>query len=239
MNRKANRVGVPILIDCNPEEQEGVAVFGSQQMAAPPYPCVRLFTHRDFECAFKTMEPDEREHLGALVQLRTAIQQNDAYDIARAREKLSHALTLRRQRHQELGWINFETETQVKLAGAARQLYGLKPGSERQALEMHHGYRLGPLSQEDDNWLLGAEFSRALCNLRFELWLEGTRLVPALYCSDRTTAAYTFALVRAWGLCPHCSFPFEQRNSKQIYCTAAHGIAHRVARLRAKRNQRG
>jgi hypothetical protein len=116
MKRNANHVGVPILIDCDPEEQEGVALFGSQQIALPPYPSVRRFSRGDLKEAFKNMEADEKEHLAALVQLRTAIQQNNAYDIDRAREKLRHALKLRLQRHQELGWTNFETETQLKLA---------------------------------------------------------------------------------------------------------------------------
>jgi hypothetical protein len=237
MKRKASRVGVPILIDCNPEEQEGTAVFGSQQIASLPYPCVRAFRRDDFEAAFKTMEPDEREHLGALVLLRSAMQQNDAFDIERARGKLSRALTLRLQRHQELGWINFETKTQLKVAQAVRPLYDLKPGSEREALEMHRGYRLEPLSQVDEKWLLAKEFSRALCSVNVELWWSGSRLLPALYCCDLTTAAYAFALVSTagWGLCLHCAEFFVQRDPKQIYCSPAHGIAHRVARSRANR----
>lgn len=237
MKRKASRVGVPILIDCNPEEQEGAAVFGSQQIASLPYPCVRAFRRDDFEAAFKTMEPDEREHLGALVLLRTAMQQNDAFDIGRARGKLSRALTLRLQRHQELGWINFETETQLKVAQAVRPLYDLKPGSEREALEMHRGYRLEPRSQVDERWLLAKEFSRVLCCVNVELWWSGSHLLPGLYCYDRTFAAYAFALtsMTGWGLCPHCTEFFVQGHPKQIYCTPAHGIAHRVARSRANR----
>jgi hypothetical protein len=104
---------------------------------------------------------------------------------------------------------------------------------------MHHGYRFEPLSQADEKWLLAKEFSRVLCNVQLELWWSGVRLLPALYCYDRTIAAYAFALtsVAGWGVCPHCAQFFEQRHLKQIYCTTAHGIDHRVARSRKNKKE--
>jgi hypothetical protein len=76
--------------------------------------------------------------------------------------------------------------------------------------------------------------------VRLVMWYsqEGNRFIPALFCPDRKSAAFTMTFTGRIRLCPKCDAPFIPAAGNVDYCCIAHREAHRVARSRWRAKQK-
>jgi hypothetical protein len=89
---------------------------------------------------------------------------------------------------------------------------------------------------EGARWLYSSVMSNALQTARLVMWwaYKGERIVaPAVYCPDWETAA--FALMGSIRVCPKCEKMFIPSAGNVVYCTPAHGVAHRTALSRGRK----
>jgi hypothetical protein len=234
--------GIPVLVPCGPEEQEGLATFLPE--LATPQP-VRVVTDAEFKSkrglykALSTMEDYEREQFRAVGSLLSALQADDQQAVVRARQYVAQAYAhvaqanaLKKQSDSRVEFVPAQ-EDNLEFGRTLIRLYGLQPGQEKKATQRWNGYCLGPKAGADDGWLLSQLMSEGLASVRLVLWWSGKGVRPAIYCPDLRTAVYTFLLTKKWGVCPQCGDFFIQNRPDQNYCTIAHREAHRVARWRA------
>jgi hypothetical protein len=74
---------------------------------------------------------------------------------------------------------------------------------------------------------------------RFVIWWSDVdgELVPGLYCPDRLTAYYAFAIrsigaVGGWAICQRCGKNYLRRRTQQLYCTHKCQVAAAMKRFR-------
>ena len=72
---------------------------------------------------------------------------------------------------------------------------------------------------------------------RLVLWFVSGKFIPAIYCPDLRTAIFVRAFL-SLQTCAHCGIVFGSEKENVIYCCPAHGHAHRVARMRAKKGRK-
>jgi hypothetical protein len=75
---------------------------------------------------------------------------------------------------------------------------------------------------------------------KFVIWHseKENRFIPALYCSNRKTAAFIVQFMGRIRVCPKCGVPFIPLAGNVDYCCPAHREAHRVARSRWRAKQK-
>jgi hypothetical protein len=75
---------------------------------------------------------------------------------------------------------------------------------------------------------------------KFVIWHseKEDRFIPALYCSNRKTAAFIVQFMGRIRVCPKCDAPFIPLAGNVDYCSPAHREAHRVARSRWRAKQK-
>lgn len=224
------KASISVLVNAKPGERAAAATF----LLTPLH--VREFTDKDFEAALPRLRADERVHFLAVVEWIQAREANDPVALNKARERLAHALTRRREHDERIG-LKQGDDGGPNFTRLVTNLFGLAPGQEAQAMDIWRGYSLSAREKDDPSWLLSHQLSDELCGVRLVLWWTGKRFLPALYCPHTTQALYVQALLKVvagkgLAVCPHCGKPFVQERSDQQYCSMAHREAHRVARWR-------
>jgi hypothetical protein len=210
---------------------------------------VRRFTESDFREAMKEMG-DQRQHLTALVQLKSAIARDRKDEIARTREKLSEyaALHLKIQlRLEEL--LRAGTPQGPKIKRNSRP-HTKKPPENSMWKNIKEAFEAArpPADPQEEfqrtsqryrtekiDTLYAREMFAALQGTKLVLWKSHSIFTPALFCDNPQSACYAMALFYSnWAICPYsrCGKWFMPRQQKQSYCCPQHREAHRVARWR-------
>jgi len=235
---------VTVLIPCKESEKQGLATFLPEFGDAQP---VRAVTAADLrptaqkhQEAVNEMRNYEREQMIAVTALLKELQSRDRLAVTGARERLRHAMELKRRADAKSGAVPArDSEFERYLIS----VFGLRPGQEEEALARWYGYGHGPKAEKDEKWLLSQLISEALRPVQVVLWWTGREFKPALYCPEVKLALYAALLMRVagggrWGVCPKCGEFFEQKRLNQNYCSIAHREAHRVARWRATKKSK-
>jgi hypothetical protein len=220
---------IPVLVPCDERDQEGIATWRS--VVRETWTHVRALNQADLDSKSKKsplrlVSESDKELFYAAVDLLQGLESKDRTAIARSRQRI--VIALGHKHGVGLDWAQ----------GIGRAL-GLKPGRRAEAA----AYELVALDlgrNTNVRLLLSGVVSDALDSVRLVLWWSGGKFRPALFCSDPTSALFTFILMRivagkGWGVCLHCGVFFVQKRSDQAYCTIAHREAHRVARWRERK----
>jgi len=257
MQKRRNKTETPfpILIGCAPAERGGKIPtwFGSPEFADEHYKAfpgltVRRLTLGDLtEANLKRVLGHEKlKHLKALRNLSHAFERGDSELIAWASKELDEANRLLWQRHvNEVKQSDKEwgTNRLASLNGLGRgslAMLGLESGREMDAAAIVLGRKLGVRSRNDRRWALSSQLSEELCYVQPVVWADGSRFIPAFYCSEQGAAFYAQLFMeikiegKFWDVCLWCGRFFVKDRPNQDYCTPQHGSRYRMARKRRK-----
>jgi hypothetical protein len=213
-------VTVPILIPCPPAESEGTATFLAGFGGLQP---LRPLRDEDLDKNtvvgienWKQLSDNERKRLCGVVTLIQALRSNDSLAAEKASQQLQHL---------ETGLFDALSAEKFKQIIATMQL------------------TVGP-SAHSFARLLSRTVSEGVRKVALVLWRRGTEILPALFCPTISSAIYIRALLKssngeAIRICPKCGEPFLQKQSNQDYCSVRCREAHRVARWRANKLDKG
>jgi hypothetical protein len=87
-------------------------------------------------------------------------------------------------------------------------------------------------------WAFTETMGHAIKNARWTVWWPYSgnhEPAPGVYCPDMSTAVAMALFIEGVRVCPHCGAPFVPKQDNQDYCKAAHGVAYRTAKSRAKK----
>jgi hypothetical protein len=229
-NRNKTVTSFPLLFPAeSPKQAEGVASFAKKQIP------IRQFTRMDRKQMIENLKGEKGEYLFALMRLHNTLASGDPFELERAKKRLE----------------KIESEHAGKIAGEVREeVFAARPTEEqRGVLE-----RMAPFTKEWIQKLIHPDFAdlrRKLCfevtdvihanDTQLVIWWHKGRFVPAIYCPNLVVAYYIHTFFMApmgeigWRVCPWCSSPFEQNRANQGYCSNAHGIAYRMAKMRRRK----
>lgn len=213
----------PLLTPAGNEKPQGWATFAPTPGHRDP---VRVFTDDDIKKALDRLQGDP--NYLAILELMNALETRDPLALENARARFERLLEQKRKRADS---------PDARVGEVLSKLFKATP---EEAEDWFYGFELVDQEKNDPRWLLSSRLSDKLKGVRLVMWWTESRFLPALYCSDVSSAIYAKILLsklggRGFAVCPHCGVPFLQERSDQIYCSAAHRDAHRVLLWRKKK----
>lgn len=234
-------VTIPVLVPCSHKEH-GIEFFGKR---VRPFTADEVNPNSDRgKKLWGNLSEVEKRSVLAVIELLQALERGNEADIERASERLALPLPPAGKGASLPEQVVVEWLRTTPLAVVEHRIKKSAGQDDESKLFLSAIQAIRAKAGLGPRRLLAEEISRVLlAGASLVLWLDGKRLVPALYCGSVWCALYVSAIFKIFGgcafaVCPKCGEPFLQQRPDQLYCTIAHREAHRVARWRAAKGNR-